>query len=203
MIKSLKPVLLISLCIIGCSCQKTPPLYEIPDWAKPYGFFKEGSYWIYQNDLTNNTDSTFVESFAHGIISQPDGYDEELCIINFSSGFLQSFNLSFNGFYCSISLSTINYHGIILDYRLKPGESWQDPGSDDWLKYIALYDTLVVNGQKYFEVVHNSQGIYGHGGADTVDLYTAKGVGLVKYEMHSDSLRASYSLLRYQVVPTP
>jgi len=49
------------------SCEEREPVhFFIPEVVKEYGDFKEGSYWIYQIDSSDNEDSVWVASRTIG-----------------------------------------------------------------------------------------------------------------------------------------
>jgi len=59
----MKPILKIFLLfLIGLfmACQKETPYYKISDNMKQYFVYQPGSFWIFTNDSTNESDSMYI-----------------------------------------------------------------------------------------------------------------------------------------------
>jgi len=56
-----------AIVLLFSHCEEREPVhFFIPEVVKEYGDFKEGSYWIYQIDSSDNEDSVWVASRTIG-----------------------------------------------------------------------------------------------------------------------------------------
>jgi len=79
------------------SCNKEIPEYYIRQELKDYGMFLNGSYWIYRNDSTGETDSVYVTNQPRSFMS--GGADlrrlQEVINVRLNSKFLYQYSLGF------------------------------------------------------------------------------------------------------------
>jgi hypothetical protein len=184
----------------GCKKNDSYTTYDIPPLLKEYMSFKEGSYWIYKNEVTGTLDSCYVTGMVDFFFFDPgvkaDPHNETIRIV-FKSSFLQSCEVVTD----HADLAFTSQGGTCLHASLLPATYFYDPSNAYYC--FGLTDSVIVNNHEFFNVVSTQYsekafGIYN----DTIILQfqLAKSIGLIKYRQQLDSFDTTWSLLRYHVV---
>jgi len=188
-----------------CGCNKKPEICHIPQNLKDYTIFQKGSFWIYKNETSTLTDSTFVESITPYLQSGSDKGDPDIetCTIIFNSEIISKTVIYpdgvgivlFDGFRSPYLYSTFQpgYH----DYsNNQPGNPYPS-----YFKNLNYFDSLVVNNKKYYNIM-NTQFYQIKAYNDTVTLtyYIAKFIGLIKINKKVNAQNTTWSLIRSKTV---
>lgn len=156
--------------------------------------FKPGSYWIYQNDSTQKTDSTYVyytnqgidvEYHGLGYFTSTEYYEMWYYNNNITSG-----NPSFK-------------ERIESDFELRIINNniyepvWQLIYTTDTLypynRIIPFFDSLKIGNHMFYKVEKSTT-------QDSTDYYTAKSIGVVKKVLRNPNDQESWSLLRWKII---
>lgn len=210
----------ISICLIGCSkCKKKQPepekVYSFP--IQPdlysYAYFKAGTYWVYQDSVTNVLDSVYVTSSDSGTYTNAPGTP------NLYAG-------TFNYFSCSMLSSYDHYRyqnwmdqsyevngskPVVNRSRYATTNSGSNTGSDiliglinigtsfgNNIKYDYFYNTFNVkilvfpNTQKWI----NPTNYYDDN--QKTNYFIAKNIGIVRREQLDSG--KTWNLIRYHIV---
>lgn len=190
-------LLLIILNSADCSLKKEPTCH-ISEEFKSYIVFKEGSYWIYQNQ-SGNMDTIKIIRQEHSILDSPYNYPSERYTITTESNkdgsktyFAQSEDL--NMILCkSFSQYTTNYYYPVLFFCCC------DPGSRvENLTFQSQLDSIEISGNWFFNVkVFESDSINPQ---TKKTLYYSKYIGLIMYEDFNDN---TWQIINYSVSKNP
>jgi hypothetical protein len=115
-----------------------------------------------------------------------------------------------NGFYTEIDLvggrdySYMSFAGISTVYWTTPGPldtyiietGTAVPGSDTTLHVFAKIDTLILNNNKFINVIH-TRNIGGDKLGYYYDYYFAKNIGLIKFSVSTAQYDTTWSLMRW------
>jgi hypothetical protein len=116
----------------------------------------------------------------------------------------------FNGFYTQIVLngdkdySDMDIEGLSTVYGTAPSPldtyiietGTALPGSDTTLHVFGKIDTLILNNNKFINVIHTrNMGIYKSG--YHYDYYFAKNIGLIKFSVSTVQYDTTWSLMRW------
>lgn len=209
--------LYLSFVLLLTNCKKVP-WYGISDDMKQSFSFKQGSYWIYKNDSTGLSDSTFVSSYTH--VDNDNTYaglTREGINMQFNSKFLNYVFISY--VICAgpdyLGVSSIAYPvpgqtqpGPLLAYDPNLPQNTNlitDCFQDGKFFYHSIsFDTI--NNIPYQNVIYselrsNDSSLYNQY-LIIRKIYFAKNIGIIKYyelDRHY-KINRSYSLLRYKVI---
>jgi hypothetical protein len=187
-------ILLIFSILAGCGlfygCWTCKTTYEyIPQEIKDYSLFKEGSYWIYEDSVTNSIDSVVLEQ---SLIEYLDASEESCELFE-----------SYTGKYCHHLSDTL----IFLNLDLQPNfTSTFHVVAFDSINF-SQYGTLKIpwwNFQysviEYWigETVFNDVQIKEN---SIFKAYWVKHIGLIRYEIYNDNneILNTYNLIRYNI----
>ena len=167
------------LCLISCNKHERTNIY-VPQLYKDVGLFQKGSYWIYLNNKTLETDCTYVSTEPKSYFETGDLSSRQIISISYDSSLL---------FHCSLDPDECYFTSILEPYGLILIRSISDK-----------VDTLEVGNQKYSNVYHSRQ--INFIGSDSVffDVYCSPHVGIVKITKTIAGIDSSYNLLRWHVV---
>lgn len=192
---------------LGCVKLPDPvPFYPVPEEVEPYFLFRKGSYWIYEEINSSKIDSVYL--YQSKIIRQ-DG----------ESDFGYNFELYLAGFYRSSTGDSIRGYGqpsfgdeniwmyeeeyfstaspgsaITFLYPLNVGQR-QRLGGDFAVSYESYLDSILLNGEKHYEVMqfrHAATMSPNH----TERIYYAKNVGVIKRELFNGEV---WDLKKYHI----
>ena len=198
--------ILVILFVLIVGCRKNEVVYyDLTEYAKSYGSFKNGSYWIYQNDSNFILDSIFVKDLklsSWGRVSESDRLTEKYQILNCRLG--SSINSPVNFFIRLESYrSFITYHFFYLNavaYARYNGESLIRIPDVDW-NSLTYYDTVVINNTVYSNVYETENNFDFAFDYKKLNVFIASGIGLLKWNiLYNDSTSESWSLVRLHIV---
>jgi hypothetical protein len=154
--------------------------------------FKPGSYWIYQNDSTQKTDSTYIyyvrqdfEDKYHGLgYSTSTEYYEIWYYNNITSG-NPSFKERIESVFVWRTINS-NVYGPIWEeiYTLNPSYP---------LSRVLFFDSLQLGNHMFYNVDKVTD-------PDSNDYYTAKSIGVVKKVIRDTTDRGTWNLLRWKII---
>ena len=155
---------MLSLIIFIGGCEKTYYL-DIPSELKDWGYFKEGSYWIYKESNTNKIDSIYVVSVS----SYTDKVVSDKKYTNFiqrSRINLTNKNKKYLGLICLDSHSlSMEENDSIKQYKSK--YSLIDLNSTNiptdhtpYHLFVEQLETFALNGNNYSNVIHIKSLVY-------------------------------------------
>jgi hypothetical protein len=145
---------------IFSGCEKTEHYY-LPQEIKDWGYFKEGSCWIYQNVATGVLDSIYVTSTREYL----DSVDADKRITRISEAIDIKYESSLNTVY-NVSIYAYKTNSIIIDQndkhnniishyiplRINPNNEISRNSSS--YEIIEELDTYIVEGITYTNVLH-------------------------------------------------
>ena len=191
------------LCALVNACWKPTYWYEYIE-EKEYCVFKEGSYWIYQDSITNNMDSVaLMQSLLE--IREINGELKFREVIEF-----------YTGEYCHYLSDT----SIFLPYELQGGTSGGlfviafNSGIKDAEKNMILSVPFDPGGNFLFSYNIGENTFYDvriftkkNAIRDFPDYsikgYWAKNIGLIRYEIYNsdNKILNAYNLIKYNIKP--
>lgn len=180
----IKILFLILTTIIIASCKKTDNYKDIPDEYKSYFLFREGSSWIYRNNLTNSNDSIILRNISREA-TKPDNncdkyrYEYDLQFTNVTTG-----KIFHSGSTCVANAS--------ISDGLTPAVFTVPP------TLPTLLDTVIVDTTIYYNALVT---FYFN---DTMTVFSAyaKNIGRIKcYKVVNGITTVDYELKRYHVLP--
>jgi hypothetical protein len=216
-------IFLIFAVVIFASCKKETPYYKISDDMKQYFVYQKGSYWVYRNDSTGDTDSSYIDKYtlSRQGVGDNDGnhlYSFDLITLYFKSKFLNNFQI---GYYCS-GPNCLTIDGKFIDSNdtllLNTGPIAYFA---DWEPNLKIYSQQclrncvftfsvipkdTVDNNKYFNIIYskmisidsteNNPNFYFR------EIYFAENIGIIKYVEIKKyyNIQRSWSLIRYNVI---
>ncbi|KAB2913522.1 MAG: hypothetical protein F9K23_17000 [Bacteroidetes bacterium] len=199
-----------------------PPTNQWPkDWYIPqevldYFYFKQGSYWIFQNDKTGEIDSVVVSVNKKQMTtpsSQGESYEVVECYtVSFFDGYTYKYAMSTQGSAGCIKegskwpcygLSCYKYkvgnvlgESISWDYPFTKGYGGVADFSGQNSQYVLqdMYDTLFTF-PKVIKVNITKSLIFNR---KNINLFWAKDVGIIKKENLTDN--ETWNLIRYHII---
>ena len=181
--------------IIAADCHKdkNDPYYTLTDAFKNFTIFKEGTYWIYKDSITNNFDSLMLTTY----------YIEKKHANNFNFYYDELRQEFFSSYNNLIIIGTSQIHEVdnnnyyIFYSRLRGNFiSGISIGTSNFyfptLKYVAYYDSIQVLNHFYKEVKVFT--------LDSIETsFWAKHIGLIKSIVNDSTGTKIWLLDRYHI----
>ena len=197
-------ICVLSICILLLSsCSKNERThYYISEEVKTYGFFEEYSYWIYQNEVTNQVDCTFVNAptvfFTENLTDPEDEPLIDHIFVYLESSLLKKFHLTGNYLFAIFQPLTITFSFVS---RVKLHESWISGTS----KYscIALYDSLLIADKYFYNVLQTREAaLIDPSSSDSIifNFFLAPDIGLVRIRKTYQQTDTVWNLIRHHVI---
>jgi hypothetical protein len=182
--------------VLGAGCNKKEETrYYVPEYLKQYALFKEGSYWIYKNEITGDNDSNYITIPPLVKYTQYYSYDPicQTCETKYEGNPLRGSFLTNND--CDFSFSITGGY-CLLNRSFNAGFVFKLDQYDTY-KELMIFDSLQINGNNYRDVL-NTQYIYTTNNNDSTILtfYLVKGIGLVKFNQRINDKDTTWSLIR-------
>ena len=217
--KLILKVVLLFIIALSAACNKETPYYKISDEMKQYFVYQPGSFWIFTNDSTNETDSMYVIRAVYSTqgVADNDGrhqYSFDMITQTFQS---KLFSESEIGYLCagpntlkvSTKLSDTNAIAEPLTYfpGWKPDTKIIQSQCIGGLVYLQQFlPSITINNITYTNIIRtkiqslDSTASYPY--FYFRDIFFAKNVGIIKLieESRYFNVHRSWSLSRYQVV---
>jgi hypothetical protein len=203
------------------ACQKETPYYKISDDMKQYFVYKPGSYWIFINDSTNETDSMYITEaiYSRQGVADNDGrhkYTFDMIAIYYQS---RLFYESEIGYFCAgpntlkvkTKLSDTNQYAYAEPVTYFPG--WelntkitanQCIGGSVFIQQFLpstsinniLYNNVIRTKIQSIDSTATNQNFY------LRDVCFAKNIGIIKLieESRYFNIYRSWSLSKYKVI---
>ncbi len=195
-----------------------PKNWYIPQEVLDYFYFKQGSYWVYENDKTGQVDSVFVttnvktvttptsqgeryEVAAIDAVSSLDGYTYKYGLsMQGSAGCIKDgskwpcYIIDCNKFKTGDVLGSTSY--LILPFQ--KGYGGQANGSFE--SKITMKDTLndiEIDGKSYLNIVIVNLNPSLTNNKKNYNYYWSKNIGIVKKENLTDT--ENWNLIRYHI----
>lgn len=187
--KSLKsnPLILFILSVLIFSfanCKKDKPTYYMPQEFKDFILYSEGSYWIYEDSITGNTDSIYLSNYNINI-AEPSHFDYKYEKLE-------------QNFYSSFSIES-QYRAETWLLQLEDPSLYEYTGygyyggnKDANIEYISNFDSLNIKGVWYKDV----KCIYNYDGNITY-YYWVKYIGIIKKEDKFNN--QNWQLIKYHI----
>ena len=175
---------------------------HIPDDFQGWCRYKEGSYWIYRNEKTQQLDCTFVTGFSAGTYAHYDSdviryyYDWETSQIKgyFLSGIstestgIEEATMDFGPFYFTTGLVS------------NPTYSKSRYSGQNSRGVVRVYPTELVNGHAFTNVyLCRTEYQLWDGDSMIVNGHLVKDVGLVMYDKRIDQADTTWTLVKWHV----
>lgn len=186
-------------------CQKDKPTKETGPFPlglnKDYLYFKAGSWWVYENNLTSERDSIVVISCDTNSVLIKEEYPSAFYKAQFTALSMRqkSYTNGYNIFYDCNKIAPDNYHFIFTKAVTFPSTTeYSIPYVYPYLPesyFIELIPSVLIKGELYTEVLvfsfKNDHTILEtnitRSFRGEVKYYWARGNGLIKYEAHSNN----------------
>ena len=186
---------LLSTCLV--SCFKPKYSYEYIDQeTKDYCIFKEGSYWIYQDSVTNNTDSVILTRALlkweeRGHHNMTEYYDREYW------HYFSDTSIRLYSFMHPLRFPVIIFNSGIDYYEKFITIPHPEP---IFLSSISIPYTV---GENIFNNVKISKVQDPFGENYRAQFYWVKHIGIIRYEIYNfnNEILNTYNLIRYNVKP--
>jgi len=192
-------IVLLSLLAFGCgksqiiSDHSGGPIIKVNNEAKSYIVpFKLGSYWIFEDDSTKQTDSVHVTFYDDGGQAEGDGEAINTDITSATTG--------------TLALSVFAYQdtsdcGMLIVYDNPPGSiqiSKSSAGYSPLVNSYPLPGVSILNSFSTYSAVYKNV-LYTTDNSIGNTFYFAKGIGLIGRDMKIGHHMAHYRLLRYKL----
>lgn len=194
------------------SPQPSNTTYWIPREVKDYCYFKEGSYWIYQDSATGQLDSVYVYYAANGLDTLHN-QDYNGLYDWFDCKMMSSFdNYTYEHWYHATYMSThpnraMCYRDkyrpgddagetIIIDYPFVIGQNCYPVGSGT-VTTVGFLDSMIVDQIFYHNVDILSQSDDATMNTGHSVYYLSKNIGIIRKEKPDSNI--VWNLLRYQI----
>jgi hypothetical protein len=197
-------------------CEENPTKCSDIQGAKDYFLFKEGSWWVYQEENSLDKDSVYVTEYSN----DPNSYDFDMRVYSV----YQDYSYHLYPFYAGGSQlcnASGNIHSTCLSIKrskYKPGDALGEATCFMWKNYqgqvayvpnsafennqitvAAIMSTFAVQGVVFNDVVKIHELNTFIEGRQPTNHYFAKGVGLIRKEL-LDSNQV-WNLVSYHIEP--
>ena len=192
---------------MGCKKNEETKYDLIPVEFKAWTVFQNRSFWIFLNEKTNQTDSTYVTNCEQSLATDNNSSNPlytESYYVRFSSSFVNNFYL-IAGTDSSARQNIDEYHtnGLALTMDRLNNPNVQSGNIDPAYKskVVEVIPNLVLNNDT-FTHVYNILWAYKERTGDSVveNYYMAKNIGLIKFRTKIGNADTTWSLLRWHVV---
>ena len=189
------------------SCKKESPHYTISDGMKQFFVYQKGSYWIYKNDSTNSTDSTYVNNVIYSTQGIGDDgrhlYSFDLISLYFTSQILSNYII---GNICEETLPKLmiednNGFDIVayIEGLIPNQKANTNCGSPSGDILYEEFPSITINSVTYSNIVHTT--VATQNNSQKYSFYFAKNIGLIQYQYtENNTIQDSWSLKRYKVI---
>ncbi len=210
----LKFLIILISSFLYISCEEEPNYYSIPQILKDWGYFKEGSYWIYQNDSTLITDSIYISSvtmFKDSIISDKKLRDiKETIIIDYSSS--QNNNIyrsklegaKFSNLYFDMNNTITKDRNSCILLRINLNNEIVDNSS--YYNILEKMTEISFNNNSYSNIllISTSTMYYYSDNSPNDTFYNqywlSKGNWIIKKVIHQNGVIESWTLIRKNII---
>jgi hypothetical protein len=203
----------IFLVFTASNCKDRDPVnfyYEPNPELMEWGVFQKGTWWVYEEENTKNTDSFWVDSFSKTFIKGELHNDVQVYHSSYKS-YISSKSNTENMIYTIGSSSNICYYirqgnngvefgerSFLLHLPLKIGKRVSFGPSWFWAELDTIYESIKVGGL-VFKIVPR---VYDMGNPafnlDTTYFYTARNVGIIRKEF--PKYNQIWNLVRFNIV---
>ncbi len=202
----------ISISFFFSRCKKENDKYYLTSREKFYASFKEGSYWIFQNDSTLIQDSLYIASIQSGFEGlQSSGVSKEHISCFLKSSVDPNLEIVYS-LQAEGKNSSVCYWGVVYCCDTTK-TSWSvsanitEEKTSDRLsgnQLINTYDQNTINGNTFYSVYElmtsNVQGYNSSFNITKANAFVMKYVGFLKWNIrHANNSSESWSLLRYRI----
>ena len=190
------------------SCTKNLDHWNIPDEFQSWCRYREGTYWIYRNEKTQQNDCTYVTGYS--LNSLPHSQDPTDYYIDWErSEITGAFLTGIYGYTPGKDVAGMTIYGntnarslyFSLAQVTNPEFIKAVRTGQEGMGVVAVYPTEKVNGNS-FTNVYNCVTEYVSSAGDSVITsgHLVKNTGLVKYIKHRANWDTTWTLLRWHVV---
>ena len=181
------------MCLLFAGCNKKVEKYYVQNTFKEWSLFQQGSYWLYLNEISGKTDSSYLYSFTSTWFYQPIAEDNLYEMISYRIPNIGEFRVGARSDYSFFSVQGIFPHGIYILTSWVTSHSSDQVSPTCWV--VKRYDSLIVNNQLFFDVIHTRDTF-----SNSInDYYVAKKIGLIKFAVKYEHSDSTWSLLRYHI----
>jgi len=205
--------LFVPLLLAGChkpSDQPTfltpGPLYAIPAEMKEWTMFKPGSYWIYKNESTGESDSSTQKygPYFEEIPCRNCPVRQEMWFFAASPVYAK-FELHGGADSNAVLWITTRDHRVtdILTYYtlVHPDASSNTSDYLETYKCLGVLDNFVLNDNTFMHVIVTSLAGTNYSDPDRyLESYFARNIGLIKFTQRSKNSDTTWSLIRWHTV---
>ncbi len=201
--------------LVLTGCRKTPyqpdytegPLYSIPAEMKAWTMFKPGSYWIYLNETTNESDSS-IYKYGPYFEQIPCGncpVEQHLWFFVTSPVFVKFKIYGGADSNAYLEVTTRNYStNDVLTYNtlIHPDSSSNTSGYSGLYKCLGVFNNFILNGNIFPEVIGTRRTVtdYYEENNSFTESYFARNIGLIKFRQHTSKGDTSWSLMKWHTV---
>jgi hypothetical protein len=200
------------------ACEKAPETCQYLSEAKDYFAFKEGSWWVYEEETTHERDSVYVTSFINNasshyfktkLLSVRDSFETWY----FPADFYEGNGCSYPGpvnkrclYIRKIKAKFQNHLGetTIMFFKNNIGEYLYTGGGLSICEYnkitiTNIWETYPLGNLNFNKVIEVSEDCTHFEGDQPVKFVFAKGVGLIKKTLVDSN--ETWNLVSYHIAP--
>ncbi len=210
----------ITACVFGGqSCTKhSPPVYpdnriSVPQVLSDYGYFKVGSFWVYQDSASLALDSVYITSAKEGTFTTaPSNSQPYHGYFGYFNTYTQSVYEGRQFHYSVNTENTFNGHSdLVEDEYINPSSNAEtylmtdyfvvgkpDPDGGYPVAYENLYDSLKVLNYYFKNAMLFHDGKNQTQNNSATNYYLAKNIGIIRKEILTPY--TIWNLVRYHIV---
>jgi len=191
---------LLFVCVLlsGCKKKEQTTYYYLPQYFKDYMVYKQGSYWIYRNEVTMDFDSCYISKVTQGFYSNDRNSLFEKILIEYKSDFYKTCFVD-NG---EVSLDSHDLSGTCMSTNDSPGMIFYYE-DNVFYQFINHVDTIKIGNNNYTNVINSKYSEYENGPPSmtkrVATYFIAKGVGLISYRQQIGISDTTWNLIRYHI----
>lgn len=163
------------------------------------GVFQPGSYWIYRNDTTFETDSVIVTNYQYQLqpVYGPCGNKDSAIVSNKEFFFTTLTSITSGQNY--LFSTGIAQPLLLTSNNLTDTVFIDEPCTDSAV--CLLHDSLNISGLLFYNVRERIDSISNIEAGNAVHYFTANGLGIVKKEIYEPgNFIESWSLKRWHII---
>jgi hypothetical protein len=192
------------------NCKDEVTVVRIEPELKEWGFFEKGSWWVYEEEVTKQRDSFWVDSTGAALKGLPDDdilFQELRTFISSLSNINNDyifFISSGTNMLCLTSKSRwssdpeIDESAALLRIPVTSGERFGSHCDLSWIIIDSVFDSLTIGNAKFRNVVRTQdKGNCALMGTQTA-IYSVRNIGIVRKEF--PDFHQTWNLVKHHVV---
>lgn len=201
--------------LIGCRKEKhEEEIKYIPQELKDYMYFKEGTWWVYEEESTHERDSVVVFYNDDSLITFDGSTGTPAGTYEYFDCKTHSSHDDYGYYYSCNTTWTRNERTPVWRDKTKPGDyvgttiimfdkfvvgvKLYPYTQNGIVTFINIYDSLYIQGNFYFNVIQYNDSKNSTENEDSTNFYISRNIGIIRKELISNN--QIWNLVSYHII---